>query len=347
MGFRNPITTAEDPTARQEAADAQSTANNALSTANNALSIANGKNTLYPPSSLPPAAPAGGFTTGDQWIKTLSGGGVQLNTWTAGAWSPQQFGAGTLVAGAVLAGVLAADAVDGMTITGVTVRTGADGTARVRIYEGTDGKANPWGVIDLEDGVAGDTPARFTAGPFAAGGGGLTISGGAYTGGATKAAASLKLQTDQANLATAQITAPDGFLVNGGQLNAAARGWGDPRSNHTSNASDSFSSGSMAGLLGSSWSVPPGDFLVIDTLTLSAAATTVAYHRLVVNGVNVTADSRCDLTTAPRPVGFAYPLLNFAGGTLSVSASAQTASSTGTIFTAGSSIAVVYLGPRS
>jgi len=203
MGFRNPITTAIDPTARQAAANAQATADS--------------KAHIFLPSSLPPTAPAGGFVTGDQWPQILKTGGIQLNLWDGSAkqWKAQQFGAGTLVAGAVVAGTLAADAIDGMTITGVTVRTGASGTARAVIYEGTDGKGNPMGVIQLEDGISGDTPVQIYAGAFSGGGGGVTISGGAYTGAASKAAAKLVLQTDQANLSTAQLTAPDGLWLNG------------------------------------------------------------------------------------------------------------------------------------
>jgi len=331
MGFRDPITTAEDPVARQDASDA--------------LAAANSRNRVYGPSSAPPTAPAGGFVTGDQWIKSLTGGGVALNVWTGSAWAQQQFGAGTLAAGTVVAGTVAAGAIDGMTITGVTLRTGADGTPRVRIYEGIDGKGSPMGFLAFEDGIQGDDPGTITGEAYAIGGGGMSLSGGTYAG---KAAASINLQTD-GSAPELDLTASGGAIfANGGKLNVAARAWNLPRSASTNNASDSFGAGSMIALVGGTiTNAPPGDYLITDTLTLSASVTTVAYHRLVVGGANVTGDSRIDLNGSPAPRTFTYCLLGFAGGNLGIQASAQVGSGTGTVFTAGSNIAVAYLGPRN
>lgn len=106
-----------------------------------------------------------------------------------------------LASGAVIAGEL---------------NTAAAGAARVRVFPSTDGKGNPRGVIALEDGVSGDTAAQVFANAYAGGGGGLTVAGGTYLApGITKPAPTLVLQTDQANLSTVSVTAPDGLFLNG------------------------------------------------------------------------------------------------------------------------------------
>lgn len=86
------------------------------------------------------------------------------------------------------------------------VDTGAGKPAGVRIYQSRDGKGNPMGVIEFDDGVTGDTPATITIGSFGnLGGGALTIKGGSYGG---IAAPSLMLQVDQAGQSSAQLTSP-------------------------------------------------------------------------------------------------------------------------------------------
>lgn len=127
-----------------------------------------------------------------------------------------------------------------------SLQTAASGP-RVNIYETTDGKGNPLGMVAWEDGISGDTAATAHAGNYSGGGGGLTLSGGTYLSpGITKAAPSLVLQTDQANQSTAQLTAPDGFLVNGRRTDSI--GWtyhylGDSSYNWP---------------IPSAWTIPPG-----------------------------------------------------------------------------------------
>lgn len=204
MGFRNPITTAEDPTARAAAAAAQSTANNAQTSANNAqstandaenaagnaqgtansaLSIANGKTTTYLRATAP-VAPAGGFTKGDTWIDTTN---LVLKTWNGSAWQAQQWGSQALTAGAVIAGTIAAGAIDGMTITGATIQTAASGQA-ARLYEKTTtsgGQTTTQGILEFPDGI-GDDPASVTATAIVSSGvgqgGSMTVGGGSFNG---------------------------------------------------------------------------------------------------------------------------------------------------------------------
>lgn len=85
----------------------------------------------------------------------------------------------------------------------------------VRVYQSTDGKGNPRGVVEFPDGVTGDSPAQVYANAYSGGGGGLTVAGGTYLAPLSKAAPTLVLQTDQANLSTAQLTAQDGLFLNG------------------------------------------------------------------------------------------------------------------------------------
>jgi hypothetical protein len=130
MGFRNPITTAVDPTARSAAAAAQTAANNAQASANSAStaastaqSTANGKNTIFTQSTTPTAN-----AVNDLWVDT--GNGRRLSAWNGSAWAVQQFGnlaisPGTLVASDVLAsGTITAAQIAAGTITATQIASG-------------------------------------------------------------------------------------------------------------------------------------------------------------------------------------------------------------------------------
>lgn len=345
MGFRNPITTAIDPVARQEASDAQAAAANAQASATNAITLAEDPLAQIPAgailgSKLAADAIDGRTITGSTLRTAASGQRVQIDS-TNGLVGYNAAGQAVTQVRNTDGALIATNAL----ITG-ELDTGAAGTPRIRVYETIDGKGNPLGMIQLEDGVAGDTAAQIYAGGFGGlGGGGLTLSGGTY--GNKKAAASLTLQTDQANLSTAQLTAPDGLLVNG-QPWAQQRAWYFPRSANTpSPTSDSFAAGSFVGMLSATVNnAPAGDYLVTVTLVMSGAATSAGYLRFLVNGVNVSGDSRADVIGNPMPKSFSYAM-NWAGGNLPLSALFQSGTQTATVWVAGSGIAVGYLGPRS
>lgn len=141
MPFRNPVTTAEDPYARERAEDAIAAAAQALleadaaadaavaaqSTADSALTSADGKVRYFTSATEPVYTGAADTAV---WRDTANG--FRLNRWTGSAWQVQQFGAAAFQAGAVTATVLSGTAVDGKTITGATLRTAAAGQ-RVQI----------------------------------------------------------------------------------------------------------------------------------------------------------------------------------------------------------------------
>jgi len=232
----------------------------------------------------------------------------------------------------------------GATITG-EINTAISGS-RARIYQGADGQGVPMGVIALESGIVGDTAASMTAQPYVGGGGGMTLSGGAYTGFATKAAPKLVLQTDQANQSQAQLTAVDGFLVNG-QPWAQDRVWNFLRSSFTTHASDSFSANAFTSvILGTLSNAPAGAYLLTCQASFFAAANSTSYMRIMLGGINVSQDMRVDRTTITSPASFSYGL-NWGGGDLSAQMLLMCASATGTLYTSGSLITLVYLGPRS
>jgi hypothetical protein len=209
MGFRNPITTLVDQTARDAAAAAQSSANNALA-------VASARNHVFVQSNAPTTT-----TLDDLWINPANG--YQIRSWDGSSWQPVAFGtaaiaaqaitadlvaagaigAGAIAAGAITADKLTADAINGKTITGVDVATGAAGTARVHLYESVNAHGAPMGVVELDNGRAGDTPARVTM-DSGAGGASLTIDGGTYGG---KALPVLKFTSDGFT-DTASLTVP-------------------------------------------------------------------------------------------------------------------------------------------
>lgn len=255
MGFRNPITTAEDPTARAAAAAAQSTANdaqsaasNAQSTANSALTAANGKNTIYV-SATAPTAPAGGFTSGDQWVDTTNN---VIKTWTSGAWQVVQLGSAAIVAGAITASLIAANAIGtnqlaaGTVLTG-ELDTGASSGARIRIYEAPDpDTGNPRGVIEWDDGIAGDVAASLVQAvnvnphsitiPY----GKTSLNGGSYgTPVGLKAAPDINLMVDQDDNANPRRT----FQVTGADRIDLGLGWAFLRATAVQPASGTMASG--------------------------------------------------------------------------------------------------------
>lgn len=113
MGFRNPVTTATDPVAQQEATAAQAAAANAQSSANAAAAAA-----ATAQSTANAAAAAANAITSTQ----ITDGAVTTPKLAAGAVT-----AATIAAGAITAGKVAAGAIDGLTITGSTVQTAASG----------------------------------------------------------------------------------------------------------------------------------------------------------------------------------------------------------------------------
>lgn len=229
------------------------------------------------------------------------------------------------------------------------VDTGDGAPAGVRIYQSTDGRGNPQGVIELDDGVAGDAPSTITVTSFGGlGGGSLAIKTGTFGG---VAGPELDLYVDQGSgLATASLTAAGGMLLNGESIPAAApAAFNLPRSGNTTHASDPLgATGAMNFAMGGTINgAAPGDYLIVVTADLFAAAATTAFMRVSVNGANVSADMRIDLTTSPDPKVFAYALAGFPGGALPISVAVQSTSATATILTSGSNIAVAYLGPRT
>lgn len=75
--------------------------------------------------------------------------------------------------------------------TAAAVDTGQPGGARARVYQGSD-TTGTYGVLEFDDGIAGDTPAQVIGranltpqpggGGYTAQGGGLTVKGGSYNG---------------------------------------------------------------------------------------------------------------------------------------------------------------------
>lgn len=104
-----------------------------------------------------------------------------------------------------------------------SVDTGAGAKAGVRVYQTTDGRGNAMGVIELDDGITGDTPSTISVGSFGAlGGGALSIIVGSFAG---IIGPRLDLEVDQAGQVTAQLTAPDGMLLNGSPVATFGQDW--------------------------------------------------------------------------------------------------------------------------
>lgn len=221
MGFRNPILTATDPTARAAAAAASSTAGDALTLAGN-------KNHVFL-SATAPAAPSYGFTVDDLWIDTAHGN--RVNTWTGSAWAVQQYGTAAIAAGAITAdqiavgaitaGKLDADAINGRTITGGTFTTAPATTSQIPaagaiLAESQDEQGFPYGALSFTDGYAADT-ASYIMGkadynPRSVAvtlGGGITLQAGRYNN-TQGPSLSVKVETDGAGAVrpVARISAP-------------------------------------------------------------------------------------------------------------------------------------------
>jgi hypothetical protein len=125
---------------------------------------------------------------------------------------------------------------------------------------------------------------------------------------------------------------------------ARPRGWTFER--ESANATDNFPSGAMASLIaGTITDAPAGDYWIHTVLALHAAAATSGNLRVEAGGVGLSEDMRADLNTDVRPINFGTTYAH-AGGDLTLKASFQTGSQTGTIRTAGSRISASWLGPR-
>ena len=116
----------------------------------------------------------------------------------------------------------------------------------------------------------------------------------------------------------------------------------------SSNAFDSFGSGSFVGLIsGTITAAPAGDYLVTVTAGLSADAQRIGNARLLAAGQPLTEDIRHDLDGMVRVFNYTGTLENFAGGDLTVQFLYQPSAGTGTLQTNGAAIRVAYLGPRA
>jgi hypothetical protein len=125
---------------------------------------------------------------------------------------------------------------------------------------------------------------------------------------------------------------------------ARPRGWTFER--ESANATDNFASGAMASLIaGTITDAPAGDYWIHTVLALHAAAATSGNLRVEAGGAGLSEDMRADLNTDVRPINFGTTYTH-AGGDLTLKASFQTGSQTGTIRTAGSRISASWLGPR-
>lgn len=91
---------------------------------------------------------------------------------------------------------------------------------------------------------------------------------------------------------------------------------------------------------------PAGDYLVTLTLVLAGSASIGGNVQLNVGGVNVLDNPRSDVVTVAQPNTYTHLIEDFPGGDLVLGASQLLVSGTGTIFTRGSGIRIVYLGPR-
>ena len=249
---------------------------------------------------------------------------------------------------------LAADAIDGKTITGATVQTAASGPRAVfsslggseflQLFAGHTGES-PGGVGQVIWPVTGGYRADVYLTPSAV----IPVGGG---GGPVLPEIIISRDPSTANQITIDAATGGAVTLKGkvnvnGQPWAQQRAWNFPRSNYTANAADNFSAGTFVTLIdGTIPAAPAGDYLVTCTLVISAAAATTGYLRFVA-GPTYFGDSRADRTTVPTPLSSTVGILNWTGGDLRCYAAFDSATQLGTVQTAGSNIAVAYLGPRT
>lgn len=225
--------------------------------------------------------------------------------------------------------------------------------AGVRMYEMPNpDTGQPYGVLEWDDGITGDTPARVVqtadANPHSVTTpyGRLAITAGAYAG---KTGPELDLSVEQDSVgnpvAITRLTSPGGLLVNG-QAWARQRAWSLPRT--SVNLADSFPSGFVTALIvGTVTAAPPGDYLITLTMVLSGSVAAGGNAQLLVNTADVLSSPRSDVVVQAQPNSFSYVLNNYAGGDMALVGTQNVVTGTATIYTRGSMITVAYLGPRS
>jgi hypothetical protein len=118
----------------------------------------------------------------------------------------------------------------------------------------------------------------------------------------------------------------------------------------SANSYDSFTPGHMAGVMSGSFTGPAGLYLfgataVVSTQSAATDAYTVGYLRYTVNGVNLTEDSRCDMSRIAQSVSFTKAKA-VGAGTVTLNLYLQTSSANGSIYTNGSHIWAAFLGPN-
>lgn len=168
-----------------------------------------------------------------------------------------------------------------------------------------------------------------------------------------RASLTLRTRNDETGTTGADLNTGGGGLEVDGHAFARQRSYQQMRSELQPAVSQNFGAGGWAAIFDRTLTAAPaGDYFITVTMVLSAAAATAARCQLQINTVDklqlVGVDyARCDLTTQPQPTTFTYGLENYAGGDLRITPFVNPATSTGTVWTAGTSLSILYLGPRN
>lgn len=219
------------------------------------------------------------------------------------------------------------------------------------------------GVIEFDDGIAGDVPPNITVTP---GGnrsdqGGQFVAGGGSFGGLpvptlTLAQQLMNMSNDSGMGGVADLYAPDVIALDAphiymnGNLYQRPRGWSWNRV--SGNASDQLTNGAYTTLVsGTVLGAPAGDWRfgfrsVISNTVVTAGFTVITVNSAAIGDGNPRAD--CVVANARTPF-FEEWTYTHGGGDLTVRGQYQPATGTGTasVWTQGTQLTATYLGPRT